>query len=313
MHLNEKQARRWHSAAWQVMIVVVALIVLATVLVACAPVAAPAGEAAATEAAATEAATEAPAEEATESPAEEATAAPAEEIAMVGDPARGGYIFAVTTGCGCHFNRDLAAPAGGNKFEGPFGVVYAPNITSDPETGIGAWSETDIVNALRLGVRPDGSQLHPIMPYMAYSNLADQDAYDLAAALKMVPPAVNAVPASELAAAPAPFTPANTSLATAPAEGVERGAYIVAVANCGRCHTPRGGKRRTRHGALPGRRSDARYDCTQLDAARIIQHQLLDRSRDRQLPADRRLRRRHTGRRADEEHHRQRHQPPDRG
>jgi mono/diheme cytochrome c family protein len=262
MHLNEKQARRWHSAAWQVMIVVVALIVLATVLVACAPVAAPAGEAAATEAAATEAATEAPAEEATESPAEEATAAPAEEIAMVGDPERGGYIFAVTTGCGCHFNRDLAAPAGGNKFEGPFGVVYAPNITSDPETGIGAWSETDIVNALRLGVRPDGSQLHPIMPYMAYSNLSDQDAYDLAAALKMVPPAVNAVPASELAAAPAPFTPANTPLATAPAEGVERGAYIVAVANCGRCHTPTRGKRRTRHGALPGRCTLTRHDCT---------------------------------------------------
>lgn len=232
MHLNEKQARRWHSAAWQVTIAVVALLALATVLVACAPVTAPAGEAAATETAATEVATEAP--------AEETTAAPAEEIAMVGDPERGGYIFAVTTGCGCHFNRDLAAPAGGNKFEGPFGVVYASNITSDAETGIGTWSETDIVNALRLGVRPDGSQLHPIMPYMAYSNLADQDAYDLAAALKMVPPVVNAVPASELAAAPAPFAPANPPPATAPTEGVERGAYIVAVANCGRCHTPRG-------------------------------------------------------------------------
>lgn len=240
MHLNEKQARRWHSAAWQVTIAVATLIVLATVLVACAPVAAPAGEAAATEAAATEVATEAPAEEATAAPAEEATTAPAEEIAMIGDPERGGYIFAVTTGCGCHFNRDLAAPAGGNKFEGPFGVVYAPNITSDLETGIGAWSEMDIINALRLGVRPDGSQLHPIMPYMAYSNLSDQDAYDMAAALKMVPPVVNAVPASELAAAPAPFTPANTPPATAPTEGVERGAYIVAVANCGRCHTPRG-------------------------------------------------------------------------
>lgn len=231
MHSIEKQARHWHSAAWQVTIALAALLALAIVLVACAPIAAPAGEVAATEVA-TEAATEAP--------AEEATAAPAEEIAMVGDPARGGYIFAITTGCGCHFNRDLGAPAGGNKFEGPFGVIYAPNITSDPETGIGNWSETDIVNALRLGVRPDGSQIHPIMPYMAYSNLSDQDVYDLAAALKQLPPVVNAVPASQLTAPPASFKPLNAPPAVAPTEGVERGAYIVAVANCGRCHTPRG-------------------------------------------------------------------------
>ena len=228
MHPIEKQAaRHWHSAARQVAIALAALVALAIVLVACAPITAPAGEAIATAAA-------------TEALAEAATAVPDEEIAMVGDPARGGYVFAITTGCGCHFNRDLGAPAGGNKFEGPFGVIYAPNITSDPETGIGNWSETDIVNALRLGVRPDGSQLHPIMPYMAYSNLSDQDAYDLAAALKQRPPVVNAVPASALMAAPAPFTPFKAPPAVAPTEGVERGAYIVAVANCGRCHTPRG-------------------------------------------------------------------------
>ena len=237
MHLNEKQPRRWHSAALQITVALVALLALAAILVACAPVTAPAESAMATE---TGVATEAPAEAdvaATEAPAEEA---PADAVAMVGDPERGGYIFAVTTGCGCHFNRELGAPAGGNKFEGPFGVVYAPNITSDPETGIGAWSETDIVNALRLGVRPDGSQLFPIMPYMAMSHLADQDAYDLAAALKQLPPVVNAVPTDELTAAPPPFTPAQTPPAVAPTEGVERGAYLVAVANCGRCHTPRG-------------------------------------------------------------------------
>jgi mono/diheme cytochrome c family protein len=236
MQWNKKLSGSQRAAAMQMIVATAALLALAAVLVACAPIVAPTESAAATEPAATEAATE----EATEAPAEEATAAPAEEIAMVGDPERGGYIFAITTGCGCHFNRDLAAPAGGAKFEGPFGVVYAPNITSDPETGIGTWSETDIVNALRLGVEPDGGQLHPIMPYMGYSNLSDQDAYDLAAALKMVPPVVNEVPESELAAAPAPFTPASPPPAVAPTEGAERGAYIVAVANCGRCHTPRG-------------------------------------------------------------------------
>ena len=244
MYLDESKNAHRRNVLVQWAVVIGTLLTLAAILVACAPVEAPAESAAATEtataapAAATEAAPEEAATEA--APEEAATEAPAEEVAMVGDPERGGYIFAMTTGCGCHFNRDLGVPAGGNKFEGPFGVVYAPNITSDPDTGIGTWSETDIVNALRLGVRPDGSQLHPIMPYMAYSALSDQDAYDLAAALKMVPPVANQVPASELASPPAAFAPANPSPAVAPAEGADRGGYIVAVANCSRCHTPRG-------------------------------------------------------------------------
>lgn len=244
MHLEETRNAHRRNVLLQWGVVLGSLLLLAAILVACAPVEAPAegastietataAPAAATEAAPEEAATQA-------APEEAATEAPAEEVAMVGDPERGGYIFAMTTGCGCHFNRDLGAPAGGNKFEGPFGVIYVPNITSDPETGIGNWSETDIVNALRLGVRPDGSQLHPIMPYMAWSALSDQDAHDLAAALKMVPPVVNAVPASALASPPAAFTPANPPPATAPTEGVERGEYIVAIAKCGSCHTPRG-------------------------------------------------------------------------
>ncbi len=179
--------------------------------------------------------------QATEMPAAEQTAAPVEEatVPMVGDPERGGYIFAMTTGCGCHFNRDLGAPAGGNKFEGPFGIVYAANITSDPETGLGGWSETDIVHALRLGVRPDGSQLHPIMPYMDWSALSDQDAYDLAAAILAIPPVSNQIPPSELATEPAAFAPAQTPPAAAPTDPVERGAYLVAIARCGRCHTPK--------------------------------------------------------------------------
>ena len=194
-----------------------------------------------------ESSTEATAES-TAAPAEEATAAPAEEatqeaaaggVAMIGDPQRGGYIFATTTGCGCHFNRDLQAPAGGMKFEGPFGVVYAPNITSDPETGIGDWTEEQIVDALRLGKTPDGRQLHPIMPYIAWSGMSDQDAYDLAAALKTLPPVKNEVPKTELTNPVAPFTPAAAPPAVAPTTGVERGAYLVALGQCNNCHTPK--------------------------------------------------------------------------
>jgi mono/diheme cytochrome c family protein len=206
----------------------------------------------ATEAPAEEAtaeATEAATEEATEEPAAEATAEATEEaaeegaaagaIAGIGDPARGGYIFAATTGCGCHFNRELNAPAGGNKFEGPFGVVYASNITSDPETGIGNWTDEEIVDALRLGVDPEGTQLHPIMPYISWSVMSDQDAYDMAAALRTLPPVVNAVPENELANPVPAFVPAAAPAAVAPTEGVERGAYLVALGQCGNCHTPK--------------------------------------------------------------------------
>ncbi len=191
------------------------------------------------EGAATAEATAAPAEETAE-----ATAAPAEEgaaggVAMIGDPQRGGYIFAATTGCGCHFNRDLNAPAGGMKFEGPFGVVYASNITSDPETGIGSWTDQEIVDALRLGKAHGGTQLFPIMPYMAWSAMSDQDAYDLVAALRTLPPVKNAVPKTELKNPVPPFTPAKAPPAVAPTTGVERGEYLVALGQCNNCHTPK--------------------------------------------------------------------------
>lgn len=211
---------------------------------------------------ATAEATEEATEEATAEPGEEATAAPAEEatpeateeateeaagtegeaaggVASLGDPQRGGYIFATTTGCGCHFNRDLGAPAGGNKMEGPFGVIYVPNITSDPETGLGNWSDQEIVDALRLGHTPEGRQLHPIMPYMDWSVMSDQDALDLVAAMRMIPPVVNEVPESELSSELPAFTAPVAPPAVAPTEGVERGQYLVALARCNMCHTPR--------------------------------------------------------------------------
>jgi mono/diheme cytochrome c family protein len=232
------------------------LILLMVALGACqAPApAAPAAEPAAAEATATPAAEE----EATAEPAEEMTATEeitateevtaAEETTatsesgagdvMAGDPAAGAYI-ATQVGCGCHMNRDLGALAGGNEFEVPTGVVYASNITSDPETGIGSWSAEEIVAALRTGAEPDGGQLHPVMPYMRLSALSDKEANDMAAWLLSLEPVSNVITESTLSEAPAAFTPAAEALAEPPSDPVARGQQLVMLTNCGGCHTPK--------------------------------------------------------------------------
>lgn len=208
------------------LIAIVALLVLAACqMPQAAPGAAPAEEA-----------TKAPAEEATKAPEEEATAAPAEEAAA-GDPAAGAYI-ATQVGCGCHMNRDLGALAGGNQFTVSTGIIFAPNITPDPETGIGNWSIETIATALRTGATPD-EQLHPVMPYMRLSNLSLKEANDVAAWLLSLDPVSNVITASNLSEAPAAFTPAAEALAEPPSDPVARGQQLVALANCSGCHTPK--------------------------------------------------------------------------
>ncbi|MEZ4729028.1 MAG: c-type cytochrome [Caldilineaceae bacterium] len=253
------------------------LILLMVALGACQQSAPPAAEAPA-EAEATaepaEAAPAEPAEEATAEPVEEeataepveeeATAEPEEEMtateemtgtqemtgteemtgtsesgAMMGNPEAGAYIALLTGGCGCHMNRDLGGLAGGNEFETPAGIVYASNITPDPETGIGDWSPEDIVMALHSGAEPDGGQLHPVMPYMRFSALSDQEAYDVAAWLHSLEPISNAITETELTEEPAAYTPAVEPPAEVPTEPVVRGEQLVILAACGGCHTPK--------------------------------------------------------------------------
>ncbi|MGB5048943.1 MAG: cytochrome c [Caldilineaceae bacterium] len=177
---------------------------------------------------------------ATAEPEPEPTAAAAEEPAMTftGDPDAGQYIATLTGGCGCHFNRELGGLAGGNKFEGPFGVVYARNITPDMETGLGGYSQEEIASFLRTGAGPGGWQLHPVMPYMAFSVLSDKEALDVAAYLHSLDAIANAVPDRELTSDPAPFTPAVAPPAEAPTEPVARGEELVTIARCSGCHTP---------------------------------------------------------------------------
>ena len=155
--------------------------------------------------------------------------------------ARGKYVFGAAGGCGCHTMPDGAGlNAGGTKFDLSLaGVVYAPNITPDPATGIGKWTDAQVTNAIRRGERPDGTKLFPIHPYKYLSNIADDEIEALVAYLRFVKPVKSPVPARSLKI-PVPTRTITTAVKTAPREGLARGAYLAGGAgHCAECHTPR--------------------------------------------------------------------------
>jgi mono/diheme cytochrome c family protein len=164
--------------------------------------------------------------------------------------ARGKYVFGATGGCGCHTVKGQPVNAGGRRYDGPFGTVYSTNITPDRETGIGTWTDEQIVTAIRLGRRPNGERLLPVHPYTVFNGMTADDLRVLVAFMKTVPPVKRAnqakriaVPLFESVFLPAwlaAFAPRETPPATAPTGGAARGEYLVrAVAHCGECHTPR--------------------------------------------------------------------------
>ena len=120
--------------------------------------------------------------------------------------------------------------AGGAPFEGPFGVVYPPNITPDPNTGLGNWSDQEIIDAIRLGHTPEGEQLFPIMPYPTFSHMSVADVQNLVAFLGTLPPIENSVPERQLNFEVPPFS--AMAPAMAPTGGVERGAGIHCQRHC---------------------------------------------------------------------------------
>jgi len=167
--------------------------------------------------------------------------------------ARGKYVFGATGGCGCHTEPGKGKPvnAGGRKIDAPFGTIYATNITPDRETGIGGWTDEQIITATRLGRRPNGERILPVHPFMAFNGMAEGDLKALVAFLRTVPPVKRqnqpkriTVPLFESVFLPAwlaAFAVHETPPPAAPTSGLARGEYLVkAVAHCGECHTPRG-------------------------------------------------------------------------
>jgi len=172
-----------------------------------------------------------------------------------GDPARGAYVF-TAAGCkGCHTTaQDAKAKvllAGGRALKTPFGTYFSPNITPDPETGIGRWSFEDFKRALRDGKTPSGSYYFPVFPYTAYTKMSDADMADLWAYLRTLPAVKRANQPHDTKLIfgwrlmMLPWRILNFEagpMKADPAKGPawNRGAYLVeALSHCGECHSPR--------------------------------------------------------------------------
>jgi mono/diheme cytochrome c family protein len=130
--------------------------------------------------------------------------------------ARGEYLVKIMDCTGCHtpgalmgkpdFARRLGGSDVGFRIPG-VGVVYPPNLTSDPVAGLGRWTDEQIVRAVKYGERPDGRRLIPVMPWPSYSALTDADAAALVAYLRTLPPVRTPAPANsrEGERPPAPY------------------------------------------------------------------------------------------------------------
>lgn len=133
--------------------------------------------------------------------------------AQAGDTKRGEYLSRIMDCGGCHTRGALAGKpdpafhlAGSDiGFEIPgLGIFYPPNLTPDAAHGLGTWSATEIITAVRTGVRPDGRILVPVMPWHSYAALTDDDAQALVGYLKSLKPVSFAAPAPVPAGSPAP-------------------------------------------------------------------------------------------------------------
>jgi mono/diheme cytochrome c family protein len=168
--------------------------------------------------------------------------------------ARGAYLVNTIMACGnCHTPRDaegkpIAAKAlsgGGLSFNTPAFIATAPNITPDPETGIGSWSDAEIKRALVAGMRPDhghlaGAPLAAIMPAGFYKALLPEDLDAVVAYLRTVKPIRNQVPEPVYKAAVHrdPYPDAESGFQRASlTDPVRRGAYLVTIGHCMECHS----------------------------------------------------------------------------
>ncbi len=167
---------------------------------------------------------------------------------------RGRYLVETVAACGnCHTPKGPNGPLPDKKLAGGDIIKHADftaataNITPDPETGIGKWTDDQIFLAIREGRRPDGSLIGPAMPSRSYRNLADGDVRAIVAYLRSVPPVYNPITVKSHYDDPLPASwgpPVGHVEAPPKKDRIAYGAYLAGpVARCTDCHTePRPGE-----------------------------------------------------------------------
>jgi mono/diheme cytochrome c family protein len=181
----------------------------------------------------------------------EADAAALDEV---GDPVRGGLVFDAGDCASCHASPgqpDRRRLGGGLALASPFGTFFPPNISPDPQDGIGRWRTIDLANALMSGVSPDGRHYYPALPYTGYAHMRVEDVKDLMAYLRTLPPVQGRSPPHDL---PFPLTLRRlvgfwkllffnrTPIKPDPSRDAawNRGHYLVeALGHCAECHSAR--------------------------------------------------------------------------
>jgi mono/diheme cytochrome c family protein len=173
------------------------------------------------------------------------------ELASASLVRRGEYLARAADCRACHTARDGTPYAGGLAFVLPFGKIYSANITPDPDTGIGRWSDASFLSAIHKGTDDEGKRLYPAMPYASYTGMTDADALAIKAYLFSLRPVHQKVPANDLVFPfnqrwlmgvwSAFFNPDRRfEPNTARSPQWNRGAYLAeSLAHCGECHTPR--------------------------------------------------------------------------
>jgi mono/diheme cytochrome c family protein len=165
---------------------------------------------------------------------------------------KGRYLAMAADCIACHTRLDGGTPyAGGRPIETPFGNITSANITPDRDTGIGGWTDDQFDNAVRHGIRPDGSRLYPAMPYPYYTKMSRDDVLAIRAFLNTLKAGNNPVVTNTL---PFPFNIRavmhvwdwlyfkDERFKPNPQKPSEwnRGAFLVeGPGHCGACHTPK--------------------------------------------------------------------------
>ncbi|WP_277963544.1 cytochrome c [Pseudomonas sp. RIT-To-2] len=183
-----------------------------------------------------------------------ATLATACLTAQAADPqwvAKGEYLTRAADCEACHTTPGGKPFTGGLAFQLPFGTLYSPNITPDPATGIGAWSDDEFVSALQKGVGKDGKHYYPAFPYTSYTLMPREDILAIKAYLFSLAPVDQPPKENDIGF---PFNQrwgmaiwnlmfaANERFVPDPQQSAEfnRGAYLVqGPGHCGECHSPR--------------------------------------------------------------------------